>query len=117
MVAERPLMKCPHCGKLNWSCVEYSSTGAHQIQCTTCRAAGPIGDSRDNAMELWNWRALDEARPTLETAAVREFTTKLPKMGMSTVCDLCGETFGNHIAQHPDGRTSACPTVTRRVNS
>jgi hypothetical protein len=52
-----------------------------------------------------------------ETAAVREFTTKLPKMGMSTVCDLCGETFGNHIAQHPDGRTSACPTVNRKVNS
>jgi hypothetical protein len=56
-------------------------------------------------------------RPAQETAAVREFTTKLPKMGMSTVCDLCGETFGNHIAQHPDGRTSACPTVNRRVNS
>jgi hypothetical protein len=54
-------------------------------------------------------------RAAQETAAVREFTTKLPKMGMSTVCDLCGETFGNHIAQHPDGRTSACPTVNRGV--
>lgn len=60
---ERPLMKCLHCGKLNWACVEYSATGAYQIQCQTCRAAGPIGDSRDNAMELWNWRAVTESDP------------------------------------------------------
>jgi hypothetical protein len=66
MAVERPLMKCPHCGKLNWACIEYSATGAFQIQCQTCRSAGPIGDSRDNAMELWNWREPQES-PSLET--------------------------------------------------
>lgn len=74
MAVERPLMKCPHCGKLNWSCIEYSATGAYQIQCQTCRAAGPIGDSRDNAMELWNWREPQES-PRMETG------TNDPKAG------------------------------------
>jgi hypothetical protein len=76
-----------------------------------CRTANPVSDLVCASC------GADKPASALETAAVREFTTKLPKMGMSTVCDLCGETFGNHIAQHPDGRTSACPTVNRKVNS
>ena len=60
MGAERPLMRCPHCGKLNWACIFHRDIGGHQIECQTCKSRGPIGDSRENAMELWNWRAPDE---------------------------------------------------------
>lgn len=57
---ERPLMPCPHCGKLFWKDVERPDTHAVQIECAGCLARGPAGVDRENAMELWNWRASEE---------------------------------------------------------
>lgn len=58
--SDRPMMPCPHCGKTWWREVQNAATAAVSIECAGCLSRGPAGDSRSNAMELWNWRAPQE---------------------------------------------------------
>lgn len=58
---EAPVFPCPHCGKKWWRVVQHPGTHAFQIECAHCWSRGPGAVDRANAIELWNWRAPEEA--------------------------------------------------------
>lgn len=54
---------CPFCGtNTGFTVQDEEHTGLHFVECPLCRARGPADETRDKAVDIWNWRArLSEA--------------------------------------------------------
>jgi len=56
------LKPCPFCGGEEVRTFKYSFAGEPDVyaQCQNCAADGPMGDTKEMAVEKWNRRATDE---------------------------------------------------------
>jgi Lar family restriction alleviation protein len=60
---EPAALKCPFCGRLYWQMHVKLGTHAHQLECKTCGARGPLTiPDRVAAIEAWNDRAAEERK-------------------------------------------------------
>jgi Lar family restriction alleviation protein len=49
---------CPHCGKTDSEVVAAEFEGdKKRVECFSCGATGPLGNTEDDAVALWNRRA------------------------------------------------------------
>lgn len=71
---ERPVMPCPHCGKVWWKIVQHPSTHAFQVECAKCFSRGPGAVDREGAIEIWNWRKPEEERQPVSASREQEQT-------------------------------------------
>lgn len=49
----KELLSCAFCGSGDLQLVESAYETGHYVLCCKCEASGPVGDSREEAFDLW----------------------------------------------------------------